>query len=234
LFLRQANLISRRWPRAALRAEHLGREPEARDALGQRQPACQCGAGLAHGGRGLDAVAALRRHPEEAGRTGLEAADQVAVGHEGAQAGPGARGAADGQRGRLLDAVHGDGDVHLLGLDVLRLDRVGIGRRAEQHAGVGLDVPALVGTEHHGPVRHALALGRREDEGRAAARLDAQRRHARQRATVSTHAPAALSTTGASYTLPPAVTRQRSPTRSMAVTPASHTSWPPARRMPRR
>jgi hypothetical protein len=55
-----------------------------------------------------------------------------------------------------------------------------------------------------------------------------------RRATVSTHAPAALSTTGASYTVPPAVTRQWLPTRSMAVTSASHTNWPPARRMPRR
>jgi hypothetical protein len=124
------------------------------------------------------AVAALCRDPEEAGHAGLEAADQVAVGHEGAQAGPGARGAADGERGRLLDAVHCDGDVHLLGLHVLRLDRVGIGRRAQQHAGVGLDVPAFVGAEHHRPVRHALAFGRSEDEGGAPARLDAQRRHA--------------------------------------------------------
>ena len=68
------------------------------------KPAMRCGSGRPRAsaaqaspmaGRGLDAVAALRRDPEEAGRVGIEAADQVAVGDEGAQPGPGARGAPD-------------------------------------------------------------------------------------------------------------------------------------------
>ena len=56
------------------------------------------------------------------------------------------------------------------GTDVVRLDRIGIGRRAEKQAGVGLDVPALVDADERRPARHRDARRWREDEGGAALR----------------------------------------------------------------
>ena len=94
---------------------------------GQGLAAQQAGAGLAHRGRGLYAVAALPRHPEKARRTRIEAADQAFVGHKRAQARPGVRGAADGQCGGGLQAVDGQGNVQLFGLHVLRVGGVGVG-----------------------------------------------------------------------------------------------------------
>ena len=62
--------------------------PNAAMRAWQRQAARQRSARLAHRRRRLDAVAALRGDPEEAGRIGREAADQVAVGDERAQPRP--------------------------------------------------------------------------------------------------------------------------------------------------
>ena len=89
----------------------------------------------------------------------VEAADQVAVGHEGAQAGPGAGRPADRQRRHRLDAVDAERDVQLLGLHVVRRDRVGVGRRAEQQAGVGLEVPGLVDADDQRPARDVTPGG---------------------------------------------------------------------------
>ena len=80
------------------------------------------------------------------------------------QPGPGVAGAADGN-GHRLDAGDAQRDVELL-RPVLRLDQVGIGRRAEQLAGIRLEIPALVDTGR----RRASALRpRRPEENRKAA-----------------------------------------------------------------
>ncbi len=60
--------------------------------------------------------------------------------------------AADLQRGGCLDMVDGGGNIKLFGHHVVRHGRVGIGRRAEQHAGVGLEIPGLVQAGGHRPV----------------------------------------------------------------------------------
>lgn len=56
---------------------------------------------------------------------------------------------------------------------VLRVHRVRVGGRAQQHAGIRLDVPVFAGVVHHGPALVVLAGGAREYERRAAARLEA-------------------------------------------------------------
>jgi outer membrane protein assembly factor BamB len=71
--------VTRPGRRQALRAEHGVCEPEVCDARRHRPPAHQGRAGLAHGGRSLDAVAALRGEPEKARRQRVEAADQIAI-----------------------------------------------------------------------------------------------------------------------------------------------------------
>jgi hypothetical protein len=159
-----------------------GVRPKAQTCAGNRPAAHQRRDRLAHGRRGLDAVAALRRRPEEAGQLGIGAAHQVAVGHEGAQPRPNAGGAADRERGHALDPVYGGGDVEFLGLHVVRRHRVGVGRRAEQHAGVGLEVPVFLDAGRQRPGGAGHAFGRREDEGRAALGLQADRSRAGERA----------------------------------------------------
>src|SRR6185312_9046355 len=84
-------------------------EAEIGDAGRQRQPAHQRSAGLAHRRRGLDAVAALGDDPEQARDLRVEAADEITVADEGAQARPDARRTADGERGHLLDAINAHG-----------------------------------------------------------------------------------------------------------------------------
>ena len=54
------------------------------------------------------------------------------------------------------------------------------------------------------------------------------------RATVSAHAPAAFTTTGAEYVASPAYTRHCAPSRSMRVTSASQCKTPPRPRIPRK
>ena len=95
--------------------------------FGQRFTTGQGGAGHAHGGGGLDAVTALRGHPEEARHLRVEAADQIAIGDEGAQASPGMRRAANAQAGMFFDLVDAEGDIQLFRLYIVGLDRVGVG-----------------------------------------------------------------------------------------------------------
>ena len=135
-------------------------------------------------GGGLDAVAALRRQPEE-GRRGLVPANhEVAVAHEGAQAGPGVLGAPYRQRGGFLDAVDAGGHVQFLRRHVVRLDRIRVGRRAEQLTCVGLEVIAFVDAHHRRPGGE-IHVGRAvEGEGGAAAGLQADRRGGAQRGHV--------------------------------------------------
>ena len=65
----------------------------------------------------------------------------------------------------MVYPVNAQGDVQLFGLHVLRLRRVGVGRRAQQQAGVGLDVPGFVDAADTRPVVHRQPRRRREDEG---------------------------------------------------------------------
>ncbi len=76
--------------------------------------------------------------------------------------------------------VHAGGDIQLLGLHVVGLDRIGVGRRAEQHASVRLQVEGFVEADQHRPVVAVDARRRGEDEGRAALGLQAQRADAGQ------------------------------------------------------
>ena len=105
---------------------------------------------------------------------------QVAIGHEGAQPGPAVRRAPDLKAGDLLNAVYAQRHVQLLGYHVVRRHRVGVGRRAQQLARVGLEVIALVDSDHGRPAAGVHACGHGEGEGRAPARLQANRRHAGQ------------------------------------------------------
>src|SRR3954451_4547179 len=66
------------------RRQHGFGEAESGDPVRDGQAARERRAGLAHRGGGLDAVAALRGHPEEARGGGIETAHQVAVRNEGA------------------------------------------------------------------------------------------------------------------------------------------------------
>jgi hypothetical protein len=162
--------------REARRRQHGGREAVACDARRQRVAAHQRRAGFAHRGRGLDPVAALRGDPEEGGRLRVPAADQVAVGHERAQAGPGARGTADAERGHRLDPVDRQRDVEFFGLHVVRVHRVHVGGRAEEHAGIGLDVPVFRDAGRHRPRGRGRVRRRGEDEGGTALGLQADAR----------------------------------------------------------
>jgi hypothetical protein len=123
----------------------------------------------------LNPIAALARHPEKARQLRIESAHQIAVGHERPQPSPGARWAANSQGRHLLDPVNGQRDVQLLRLHVLRRHRVGIGRRAQQHACIRLDVPILAGPINQRIARGGYALRRREDEGRPAPWLQSDR-----------------------------------------------------------
>ncbi|MND77329.1 hypothetical protein D3C80_690040 [compost metagenome] len=67
------------------------------------------------------------------------------------------------------------GDVQLFGLHVVRFDWVGVGRRAEQHAGVGFHVERFVEAHQHWPGVTVDTLGASEDEGGAALGLQAKR-----------------------------------------------------------
>ena len=82
------------------------------------------------------------------------------------------RRAADLQRGGLCDVPDAGGNVQLLGHHVVRGNRVGIGGRAQQLSGIGLDVPVFVGADDGGPVRGVHAIGGREGEGAAALGCD--------------------------------------------------------------
>ncbi len=62
----------------------------------------------------------------------------------------------------------------------MRRHRVGVGRRAQQLAGVGLEVPLLVDVDGCRPGRGLHARWHGEGEGRAPARLQADGRHAGQ------------------------------------------------------
>ncbi|MCY1450409.1 hypothetical protein D9M71_672120 [compost metagenome] len=62
----------------------------------------------------------------------------------------------------------------------MRLHRVGISWRAQQHAGVRLEVEGFVESDQHRPVLHVLPFRRREEEGSPAFRLQAQRGDAGQ------------------------------------------------------
>ena len=189
---------------------------------------------LAHRGRGLDAVAALRGRPEEAREIRIGAADEIAVGDERAQAGPDARRPADRERGHALDAVDRDRDVELFGLHVVRRHRIGVRGRAEQHAGIGLEVPVFLDPAVIGQAALAMPAG--------GAKMKAERRRGSRPIG---RAPASMPT--ASPRRPrrsrPAAprargrrrrTRQTPPSRRSAAYGASASSVPPARRMPRR
>ncbi|MNO90218.1 hypothetical protein D3C76_817240 [compost metagenome] len=63
----------------------------------------------------------------------------------------------------------------------MRLNWVGVGWRAQQHAGVRLEIEGFVEADQHRPALHVLPFRRREEERRAAFRLQAQRRDAGQR-----------------------------------------------------
>jgi hypothetical protein len=147
---------------------------------GSGSPRAQRGARFAHRRRRLDAVAALRGDPEEAGRIGREAADQVAVGDERAQPSPAAA-RPHRERRRHFDAIDRQRDVEVFGLHVLRRHRIGVRRRAEQEAGVGLDVPALVDAAEERPMRGVDIARGREGEDAAALRHQADRRDTGER-----------------------------------------------------
>ncbi|MOA41812.1 hypothetical protein D3C78_1638140 [compost metagenome] len=106
---------------------------------------------LRHAGRGLDAITALGRQPEEAFAVIVPADHQIAVGDERAQAGPAVSWAADGQGGGGFDVVDPGGDVQLFGHHVLWRDGIGVGRRAQQLAGVRFEVKAFVDADHRRP-----------------------------------------------------------------------------------
>ncbi|MCY1432879.1 hypothetical protein D9M71_488880 [compost metagenome] len=81
----------------------------------------------------------------------------------------------------LFDLVDAEGDIQLLGLHVVGLHRVGVGRRTQQHAGVGLHVEGFVQAHQVRPLVHIHALRRGEDEGGAALGLQAQGANAGER-----------------------------------------------------
>jgi hypothetical protein len=123
----------------------------------------------------------LAAAPEEAGHGVVEAADQRAVGHEAAQSGPGAQWPADRERGGGFDAVDAGRNVQFLGDHVVRRHQVGIGRRAEEHAALGLEIEAFVDVGDAGPGAAIEAFGRREGDGAAPTRLQAERRNTGER-----------------------------------------------------
>ena len=87
------------------------------------------------------------------------------------------------QRGGFLDAVDAGGHVQFLRRHVVRLDRIRVGRRAEQTC-VGLEVIAFVDAHHRRPGGE-IHVGRAvEGEGGAAAGLQADRRGGAQRGHV--------------------------------------------------
>src|SRR5580704_265333 len=124
----------------------------------------------------LDAIAAVARQPEQAVDHGVVAHDQVLVGDEAPEARPFVLDAPDFQRRRRLDALDGDGDVHLLRLGVAGRRGCLVGRRAQELADLGLDVPGLVEVDDHRQVREVDSGGRVKGKSGAPLRDQADRR----------------------------------------------------------
>lgn len=82
------------------------------------------------------------------------------------------------REGGGLDVVDAGGDVQLFGHHVMGRHGVGVGRGAQQLAGIGLEVEAFVDADHRGPAREIHALGAVEGKGCASARLQADGLHA--------------------------------------------------------
>ena len=107
----------------------------------------------------LDAVAALRREPEETFYLIVPADDRRAVGHEAAQPRPFVGHALHLERGRALDPLEPDSHVDLFGLGIGRRTAGGVRGRDEQATGVGLEVELLADVIDERPAQD-LSVGR--------------------------------------------------------------------------
>jgi hypothetical protein len=219
---------------APARRQHRRRQSSVGQRRRQWPAQRQVGAGFAHRGAGLDAVAALRGDPEETGRVRCEATDQIAVGDEGAQAGPASTRSTDSHGGRFLDPVDAQRDVVVLRLHVVRLDRIGIRAGTEQQAGIGFEVVALVEAGDERPVCRGKVSG--GSNTNAERRLGVMPIGATPAsvATWSTQAPAALSNSGARNACTPSSTCQPPVPWLIARMSTFRRSWPPRARSPRR
>ena len=90
---------------------------------GESAATCQRRDDRSHGGRRLDAIAALSGQPEESLRLGIETGDQGLIGDDTSQARPCRVDARNLHRRRLFDTINGDGDVQFVGLNILRRHR---------------------------------------------------------------------------------------------------------------
>jgi len=111
----------------------------------------------------------------------VDAADESTIVDEAAQPGPGTLRSADVQGRGLRQAMHSEGDVQLLGLNVPGLGRIGVCRRPEQHTRIGFEIPVFGKRQHQWPMCPGQLLRRREEEGRATAGLQPDRGHAGKR-----------------------------------------------------
>ena len=141
-----------------------------RQRLAQQQ---RTGRGRRARGR-LNAIAALAREPEKAFPLRIPADHEIAVGREAAQAGPDVVRTANAQTGNGFDRMNAHRHVELFGHHVMRGHRIGVGGRAQQLTGVGLEIKALVHADHHRPCMRIDTLGRLERECRAALGLNVQ------------------------------------------------------------
>ena len=116
---------------------------EARKVVVHGRPPDQLAGKPRQGGRGLDAIAALPRQPEEAFGRAVETGDRGAVGGKAAQPGPARLDPGHRKIHRLLEPVKPFGKHHVVDEGVMRLDRILVVRRNLQAPGIGLGVPAL-------------------------------------------------------------------------------------------
>jgi hypothetical protein len=61
--------------------------------------------------------------------------------------------------------MNGGRDIELLGLHVMRLDRIGIGWGTEQRTSVRLEIPGFIQCDDHRPIPGVQAIGRCKGEG---------------------------------------------------------------------
>lgn len=89
-------------------------------------------------------VATLRCYPEKTLRLRIPADHEVSVCDKRAQAGPSVRRSPNIQRSRGRDLMNSQGNVQLFCHYIMRVDGIGVGRRAKKLTGIGLEVIGFV------------------------------------------------------------------------------------------
>jgi hypothetical protein len=137
----------------------------------------QCSGGAGQRGGHLDAVSTLPCEPEKTRRVHIVTCDGRTIRNEAAQSGPAVPHPVDSRAGRVLEPVHRDGDVDVVGKCVAGSHRVFVGWRQQQLAGVRLEIKLFFDVDDHRPPRDSVPRRCGQQDGGPAQWLQPDRPH---------------------------------------------------------